>query len=60
MIGYDAGAPEAQRDPGPAVPIIVDQELGSERARKGLIFKLETDAAFSMRPNADQVGVLRL
>jgi hypothetical protein len=38
MIGHDAGASEAQRDPGPAVPIIVDQELGPEWVQ-GLAFQ---------------------
>jgi len=57
MIRDHAGATEAQSNSGATMPIVVDQELGSEPARNGFIFELETDATYSVRPNADNKGL---
>ena len=59
MIGDDAGASEAERDPGAAVPVIVNQELGAVLARNEFVVELEADAALAVRPNADEIGVAR-
>src|SRR5260370_7429586 len=55
MIRDDGGAAEAQRDPGPAMSIVVDQKLRSVPARNDLVVELEANAARAMRSNADEI-----
>jgi hypothetical protein len=59
MVRHDAGASEAERDPGTAVSIIVNQELGSVAAWNEFVVELKTDPALAVRPNANEIRVGR-
>jgi hypothetical protein len=59
MIRDDTRASEAQSDTGPAVSIIVDQELRSPAAGNRLLLKLEAHTALAMRAYPDDVEILR-
>ena len=59
MLCDDARASEAQGDPGAAVAVIVDQKFRSPAAGNRLWLELEAHTAHAVRPDADQVWMLR-
>jgi len=59
MVRDDTGTAKAQSNPSTAMPIVVNQGFGSVPTRDRFVFKLEADAALSVRTNTDKIWVER-